>query len=67
MAAAYKKEVDIMLKMNLETSINNINYLQHMQQKEKLQLGKFNAAAAELLEEEQPTYNHKSRLKAEKS
>lgn len=56
-----------MLEMNLETSINNINYLQHMQQKEKLQLGKFNADAAELLEEEQPTYNHKSRLKAEKS
>ena len=56
-----------MLKINLETYINNINYIEYMQQQEKQPLEKVNVAAEEYLKEEKPTYNHKSRLKAEKS
>lgn len=58
-----------MFEMNFETNINNINYINYMEQqeKEKLQLEKVNVAAEEYLKEGKPTYNHKSRLKAEKS
>ena len=56
-----------MFEMNFETNINNINYINYMEQQEKLQLEKVNVAAEEYLKEEKPTYNHKSRLKAEKS
>lgn len=41
-----------MLKMNLETNINNINYLRYMEQKEK---EKENEKRKKLLEREQTT------------
>ena len=41
-----------MLKMNLETNINNINYLRYMEQKEK---EKENEKRKRLLEREQTT------------